>query len=583
MSLKPSPSPLDPITTEVVLNRLRETTEAMAHALFHSGYSPILRESQDGTAGLTDAAGRVIMVGGGLQYHSLLYSKAVGSFLDRYPAETMRDGDAFVSNDPYKAGNSHVPDMVVASPVFHDGAIIAFGVSVAHKADVGGLVPGSSGAASREIFHDGLLLPPVRIWSSSGVNAEIEAVIRNNSRAPDVVMGDLRGQIGATRLGAERLAMLCDEYGVDTLRQAMDTLLDRTEARVRAVFASWPDGAHVAEGLLDHDGADTSRPVRIHVRAVKAGDRLTLDFSGSDPQTKGPVNAPESTARAVSMQAILAASDPTIPMNSGAFAAVDFIMPPGRVVSPQFPATVNHYFPTSHLTYNCVLAALGRFNPARAVAPSGLGTGAIAIGYAQGRAGKASVQYELMTSSLGGTSAGDGAAMVLPMNHFAPGTPVEVVETEYPVRVERFDLWRDSAGAGEYRGGTGFIREYRFLTDCNLTARTSNHQHAAWGLFGGKSPPPSSTTLKHDNGDIEEMDVMETRQVGGGVTIALAQSGGGGYGDPKARPAGKVARDVADGYVGRDAAAEIYGVMIGEDGSVDEEATALLRFPLSGN
>ena len=574
---------LDPITAEVVLNRLRETTEAMAHALFHSGYSPILRESQDGTAGLTDASGRVIMVGGGLQYHSLLYSKAVAGFLDRYPAEAMRDGDAFVSNDPYKVGNSHVPDMVVASPVFHGGEIIAFGVSVAHKADVGGLVPGSSGAASRSIFHDGLLLPPVRIWTRDGVNAEIEAVIRNNSRAPDVVMGDLRGQIGATRLGAGRLAALCDEYGVDTLRQAMELLLRRTEARVRAVFADWPDGAHEAEGLLDHDGADTSKPVRIHVRAIKAGDRLTLDFSASDPQTSGPVNTPESTARAVSMQAILAAGDPTIPMNSGAFAAVDFIMPPGRVVSPQFPATVNHYFPTSHLAYNCVLAALGRFNPARAVAPSGLGTGAIAIGYSQGREGKATVQYEIMTSSLGGTSAGDGAAMVLPMNHFAPGTPVEVVETEYPVRVERFDLWRDSAGAGENRGGTGFKREYRFLTDCTLTARTSNHQHAAWGLFGGRSPPPSSTTLRHDNGEVEKMDVMETRQVGAGVTISLAQSGGGGYGDPKSRPAEQVARDVADGYVGRDAAVEIYGVALGEDGSVDEAATERLRFPVSGN
>lgn len=574
---------LDPITAEVVLNRLRETTEAMAHALFHSGYSPILRESQDGTAGLTDAAGRVIMVGGGLQYHSLLYSKAVASFLDRYPAETMRDGDAFVSNDPYKAGNSHVPDMVVASPVFHGGKIIAFGVSVAHKADVGGLVPGSSGAASRSIFHDGLLLPPVRIWTRDGVNAEIEAVIRNNSRAPELVMGDLRGQIGATRLGAERLAALSDEYGAGTLAEAMDILLERTEARVRAIFAAWPDGEYEAEGLLDHDGADTSKPVRIHVRAIKEGDRLTLDFSGSDPQTTGPVNAPESTARAVSMQAILAASDPTIPMNSGAFAAVEFIMPPGRVVSPQFPATVNHYFPTSHLTYNCVLAALGRFNPARAVAPSGLGTGAIAIGYSEGRAGKATVQYEIMTSSLGGTSSGDGAAMVLPMNHFAPGTPVEVVETEYPVRVERFDLWRDSAGAGEMRGGVGFKREYRFLTDCTLTARTSNHQHAAWGLFGGHGPPPSSTTLRRDNGEVEIMDVMETREVGAGVTISLAQSGGGGYGDPKSRTPELVARDVADGYVGRDAAAEIYGVALGEDGSVDAAATELLRFPLSGN
>ena len=568
---------IDPITAEVVLSRLRETTQSMAHALFHSGYSPILRESQDGTAGLTDAAGRVIMVGGGLQYHSLLYTQAVGAVRERYPPEAMREGDAFVSNDPYKAGNSHVPDTVVATPVFYRGAIIAFGVSVAHKADVGGLVPGSSGAAAREIFHDGLLLPPVRVWSDGAFNPEIEDIIRNNSRAPDVVIGDLRGQIGATRLGAERLVALSDEYGVETVRAAMGDLLRRTTERVRAAFVDWPDGSHDGEGWLDHDGADTSKRVRIHVRATKAGDRLSLDFSGCDAQTAGPVNTPGATARAVSMQAVLAASDPTIPMNSGAFEAVEFVVPPGRVVSPQFPATVNHYFPTSHLVYNCVLAALGRFNPARAVAPSGLGTGAIAIGYSKGRAGKATVQYELKISSLGGTSDHDGAAMVLPMNHFAPGTPIEVVETEYPAMVTRYDVSLDSAGAGRQRGGIGYVREYRFLTDCILTARTSNHKNAAWGLAGGKGPAPSRTTIRGADGISEDMDVMETRHVGAGVTLTLSQSGGGGYGDPFTRPAELVLRDVRDGYVSSAAAEREYGVVFDNGGEIDESATAERR------
>jgi N-methylhydantoinase B len=570
---------IDPITAEVVQSRLRETTQAMAHALFHSGYSPILRESQDGTAGLTDAEGRVIMTGGGLQYHSLLYTQAVGAMRERYPAARMRDGDAFVSNDPYKAGNSHVPDTVVVSPVFYEGAIIAFGVSVAHKADVGGLVPGSSGAAAREIFHDGLLLPPVRVWSDGAFNPEVEAIIRNNSRAPDVVIGDLRGQIGATRLGAQRLMALSDQYGVDTVREAMGDLLRRTTERVRAAFADWPNGTRESEGWLDHDGADTAKPVRIHVRATKGGDRLSLDLSGSDPQTAGPVNTTGATARAVSMQAVLAASDPTIPMNSGAFEAVEFVIPPGRVVNPRFPATVNHYFPTSHLVYNCVLAALGQFNPDRAVAPSGLGTGAIAIGYSEGRAGKATVQYELKISSLGGTNEHDGAALVLPMNHFAPGTPIEVVETEYPVMVRRYDLWPDSAGAGRQRGGIGYMREYEFLTDCILTVRTSNHRHAAWGLSGGKGPPPSGTSIRRDGGVEEPLDVMETRGVKAGDRLALFQSGGGGYGDPLGRPAERVLRDVRDGYVSKAAAERDYGVVIDGDDSIDVSATDSRRSP----
>src|SRR5262249_28488077 len=166
--------------------------------------------------------------------------------------------------------------VVVITPVFYDGKIIAFGASVAHKADVGGLVPGSSGAAAREIFHDGVLIPPVRYWTKDGVNREVEAILRNNSRVPEVVIGDLRGQVGGTRLGAERLCALCDQYGAETMHLAMKSLLERTAARVRAEFARWPDGENAAEALLDHDGADRSKPVRIKVTARKGGDRLTL-------------------------------------------------------------------------------------------------------------------------------------------------------------------------------------------------------------------------------------------------------------------------------------------------------------------
>ncbi len=553
---------LDPITAEVILSRLRETTSAMAHALFHSGYSPILRESQDGTAGLTDGNGRVIMVGGGLQYHSLLYSQSVAAILERYPADEMREGDSFISNDPFKVGNSHVPDMVVATPDFFDSKIIGFGVSVAHKADVGGLVPGSSGAAAREIFHDGILLPPVRFATAEGTNREVEAILRNNSRVPDVVLGDLRGQVGATRLGATRLQALLGEYGTDEVLETIAELLSRTTERVRREVAAWPDGCFEAEGFLDHDGDDRSKPVRIHVTATKKGDQLTLDYSGTDPQAAGPVNTPSATARAVSMQAVLAASDPTIPMNSGAFDAIEFIVPPGRIVSPEFPATVNHYFPTSHLVYNCVLAALGQFNPERAVAPSGLGTGAIAVGYKSGRSGKPTVQYELMITSLGGTKDHDGASIVLPMNHFAPGTPIEIVETEYPVTVRRYEIWKDSAGAGRWRGGIGFVREYEFLSDCMLTVRSANHKHAAWGLFGGGSPAASKTTIQPPGEEPVDTDVLETRPVKAGSRLAMFQSGGGGYGDPKERPKELVEADVENGYVSRQAAEDAYGVVV---------------------
>ena len=206
---------VDPVTTEVVASRLRETAATMEYALYHSGYSPILRESKDGTAGLTDPEGRVVIISGGLQYHFTAYQQAVQAVLARYPAADLKPGESFISNDPYKCGSPHAPDFVAVTPAFHEGVLLGFGVSLAHKSDIGGLVPGSSGAAAREIYHDGLLLPPVRFQTAAGIEEAIEAIIANNSRVAEVVLGDLRAQVGCTRLGVERLAALCEEYGRD--------------------------------------------------------------------------------------------------------------------------------------------------------------------------------------------------------------------------------------------------------------------------------------------------------------------------------------------------------------------------------
>ncbi len=550
---------LDPITTEVVLSRLREIAATMEYALYHSGYSPILRESKDGTAGLTDDEGRVVLIGGGIQYHFTVYQKAVQSVLSRYPKERLAPGESFITNDPYKSGSSHAPDLIAVTPAFHHGALIGFGVSVAHKADIGGLVPGSSGAAAREIYHDGLLLPAVRFQTERGVEEAIEAIIANNSRIPEIVLGDIRAQVGATRIGVERLAAICEEYGQATVRAAMASLIDRTSRRLRAELAAWPDGTAEAEGFLDHDGAVKDKPVRIHLRATKSGDRLALDFGGSSPQTLGPVNLVATTTEAVSLLALLTTADPTLPVNSGLRDAVDFVIPEGLVVSPRHPATVNHYFPTAHLAYNCVLAALGKLNPARAVAPSGLGSGAVSIGYRQARTGKPAVLYELLFTSLGGTSRHDGVAMVMAMNHFTPGAPVEIVESEYPLRVRAFDIWRDSGGAGRCRGGIGYAREFELLEDSVLTVRSANHRFTAWGHAGGKAPPPSRVILNPDGPNREELGPIETRHLKAGEVIRFERSGGAGFGPPEERPAEAVREDVMNGYVSAEAAASVYG------------------------
>jgi N-methylhydantoinase B len=549
---------IDPVTTEVVASRLREVAASMEYALYHSGYSPILRESKDGTAGLTDPSGRVVVISGGLQYHFTAYEQAVRAVLTRYPAESLKPGESFVTNDPYKAGSPHVPDFIAVTPAFHRDCLIGFGVSLAHKSDIGGLVPGSSGAAAREIYHDGLLLPPVLFQTNAGTVEAIEAIIANNSRVSDVVLGDLRAQVGCTRLGVARLAALCDEYGRSVVCDVMASLISLTARRVRSELRSWRDGSAAAEGFLDHDGAVKDKPVCIHVRVSKDGDRLQVDFSNSSPQTLGPVNLLACTAQAAALLAVLATCDPTIPVNFGLREAVDFIMPEGLVVNPRHPATVNLYFPSAHLTYNTVLSALCELNPARAVAPSGLGSGAVTIGYRRSRSGKPAVLYELLNTSLGGTSQHDGAAIVMAMNHFTPGAPVEIFESEYPLRVRAFELVCDSAGAGRYRGGLGYAREFEVLEDSVLTVRSSNHAFAAQGLSGGLSPRPSRVLLNPNRGDREELGTLETRHLKAGDIIRFERSGGAGFGPPHERAPEAVREDVRNGYVSARAAAEIY-------------------------
>jgi N-methylhydantoinase B len=236
------------------------------------------------------------------------------------------------------------------------------------------------------------------------------------------------------------------------------------------------------------------------------------------------------------------------------------VLPEASVVNPQHPASVNHYFPTAHLVYNTVLSALAKINPRRAVAPSGLGSGAVTIGYRKARGGKPAVLYELLETSLGGTSRHDGVAVVMAMNHFTPGAPVEIVESEYPLRVRAFELIRDSAGAGTFRGGLGYAREFEVLEDSVLTVRSSNHKIGSKGLFGGGSPRLSRVVIDPHGAKPEELDALETRSLRAGNVIRFERSGGAGFGDPRLRPREAVVDDVRNGYISREAAMKIYNL-----------------------
>lgn len=567
---------MDPITLEVLGYRLGEVVHTMEHLLFHSGYSPILRESYDGSATILDRDGNVV-VGSGAPYHLFPYYYTAQYIIERFAGD-MKPGDSYMANDPYHSGNSHVPDVAIVTPVFYKHEIIAFCACIAHKPDMGGMVPGSSGAAAREIYHEGILFPGVRIWTADGINRDVESILRQNSRTPDEVVGDVRAQVGCTQVGGQRLTGLCDEYSADTILEAFEEWIAIGQRRLGQELEKIPDGVGVGMAYLDNDGVDLDQPVKIHVTVTKTGSKVRLDFSESSQLVKGPVNIRPQSTEAGATLALIGLLDPQIPINDGIRRSVEFVNPEGLVTHARFPAPVNNYYPTMHLVNCCVQQAMAELS-GRAVAPAGLGIGGNTLGYTKTRTGLPGVQYELQNTSLGGTVRNDGTFGAMAMNHVTPSTSLEILESEYPMRVTRFEPLVDSAGAGEFRGGVGYIREYELLGDAKLSIRMSQFRFGGWGVHGGKGPRRPASAVLNEGSDAEEfLPPLQTRDLTAGTRFAVKTSGGGGYGDPFKRDPARVLADVEDGYVSIEMAAEDYGVIIDpESMGVDARRTAEAR------
>lgn len=557
---------VDPITLEVIRSRMDEVVQNMEWLLFHSGYSPILRESYDGSACVLDVDGTVV-VAAGMPMHGYPYHYHAQAIIAKY-GDAMRPDDSYVINDPYRGGAFHLPDIAVITPVFHEGRRIAFTASISHKPDVGGLAPGSSSAQARETLHEGLLLPGVRCWSADGLNPDIDAVMRANSRTPEELMGDVRAQIGCTRVGSSRLLALADEYGLDVLLDSFKALQDRAERLFCAELATLPDGSAEAEWFLDSDGVDLESPVRFHVAVEKSGERVRVDYSGCDPQVRGPVNVRPQSAEAAAVMAMVGFLDPTIPVNAGLNRAIEFLDPEGTVTHAVQPAPVNNYFPTMQLLYGLVMKCLGELAPERAIAPGGQGTGALTMGFPQARTGKSAVYYELIVSSLGGHPDGDGTTLVLAFCHISTTQPIEIIETEYPMTVERFEVVPDSAGAGRHRGGPAFVREYRALADFRLGLRSGGYRYGSWGVDGGRGPSMAGCTLHPATPEEESMPALFVREMRAGDVVQVVFAGGGGLGDPRDRDPALVVEDVRNGIYTAETAIELFGHAGVEDATV---------------
>jgi len=572
---------VDPITLQVIQARLAGIVQEMQNSLFRTGYSTIIRESQDASCAILNTKGEVVAQHVVLPLHMGAFPACAEAILRAFPSSEVHDGDAFIINHPYLGGSPHAPDMGVLTPIFYQDEWVGFAANMAHKSDIGGTVPGSGSGNAREIYQEGLHLPPIKFVSRLQPVKEIDALITANSRTPALVIGDLRGQVGAARLGERRMAELMDRYGKATVLKSTELLSAYTENRLRQTIASWPDGESAGESFVDHDGIDLTRQIRIHVKVKKLGDQLHFDFTASSDQTQGPANIRPPLVRAACAYCLVSLVDRFLPINQGLARTIDATFRQGSVVDPRFPAAVNTYMPTALTVAEAVLRALARFVPDKRIA-GGSGSAALVLGGRVAQSDRAFVHYEIFSGGTGARSGKDGVSATAFHLSNCKTAPIEIIESEFPTRVERFEMIADSGGAGEWRGGLGFVRDYRILADdVRFSMRTDKH---AVEPFGSDQGLPGGKGACIVNPDTEDEQRLPSRfgdhRLRTNDVVKVERPGGGGLGEPVQRPAEKVLEDVRQGYVSIVRARTDYGVAVrwnDAEPELDEAETRFLR------
>jgi len=547
----------DAITMQVVRNRVASLMQEMHYHFYRSGYSTIIRESRDFSCVILDRSGGLI-VAPPMFFHAPVYRHLVGKILELHRGN-IHAGDMFVCNHPYDGGLPHVSDMAFVAPIISGATLIGFAGSIAHKADVGGVMPGSTSANATEIFQEGLLLPPVKIFSRGEFNDDLERLILANSRQPDLVRGDMHAQMAATRMGAERILESCARFGAAAIMDAFAALLHGAAEELRAAIKVLPDGEAAAEGFMDNDGVELERPVRFAVTVRVKNGEITFDFSNSDRQAKGPINLRPSMVEACVFYALIGALDPKLHFNDGMREVVRFKYAPNTVTNASPPAPVSSYQAANLKLVDVILEALAPFRPERAVANAG-SSGALLISWqGGGRPGQPAMQYEILGSAYGGGNGNDGASALATHLSNLHITPIEILESEFPCRITAFDLARDSGGAGEFRGGLAFRRTYELLQDATVVRRYDRAKFPPNGVAGGKPGSRSRFVIRLGTKDEQETPASGRYELRAGERFLLQSAGGGGYGDPKRRDRAALAHDIAEGYVSAAAAKRDYG------------------------
>ncbi len=555
----------DPATFEVVKNALLSAAEEMKIVLAKTAYSPLLKVAGDYSCGIFDDRGQMVAQGPDLPIHLGSMPDAVKAVIAAHTR--FQPGDVFIHNDPY-FGGSHLPDINVIAPAFHERTLLGFTCVRAHWPDVGSATPGSYGAVT-EIYGEGLRLPPVRLCTDGEMNPDVEAIIFANVRTPDERRGDLRAQIAANRRAEQRLQALARKYGAEALLAIMQEVLDYSETMMRKALAALPDGESSFEDFCDGDGVveagDTEdRPFTIRMRVDKKGDTLKVDFTGTDPQVPGPMNAPLSVSKSGVLCAVKMIADPhsLIPPNSGCWRAIEVTAPEGSVVNATLPSPVvyaNHEM--SHRTAEMVFGAMASFAPDNVMACSQGTSAVLTLGGVDYRTGERYVSYETIKGGFGARPNKDGINCVASTISNTMNTPIEVLEMSFPVRVERYEVLPDSGGAGRFRGGCGSRRVWRVLgNETRAAVCCERTKSPPFGVLGGKAGAPARISLVDPDGRETVLNSKGGFTAGPGSLIVFDVPGSGGYGPPSERDRKAIEADLRDGYVTPEAARRDYGL-----------------------
>ena len=550
---------MDAVTIQILRNKVASLMEEMHYHFYRSGYSTIIRESRDFSCVILDREGRLI-VAPPMFFHAPVYRHLVECIREAYAGAEpqIKDGDVFVSNHPYEGGLPHVSDMAFVAPVFAGGEIVAFSGSIAHKADMGGAVAGSTSANATEMFQEGLLLPPIKIVDGGIAQTDVERIILANSRQPALMRGDIQAQIAVTQMGAQRLKALCERFGTRTVSDAFAAILKGAADELRASIAKLPEGEQSAEGLLDSDGVAIDKPVKLAVTIAIKDGIASFDFSGSDAQARGPINLRPSMVEACVFYSLIGCLGPNLHFNDGMREVVRLKFAPRTVTNAEPPAPVSNYQMVNLKLVDVILEALGRFHPARAIANAG-SSSALTIAWANNRAGHSTMQYEIMGSAYGGGMGYDGASATATHLSNLHITPIEILESEFPCRITRFELVADSGGAGRWRGGLSLLREYELLENATVIRRYDKSRFPPAGMAGGHAGCGARFVIRLGTAQEHATPSSGRYEMQAGERFLLQSAGGGGYGDPRERDAAALSRDIAEGYVSVDGAKKDYG------------------------